>query len=262
MGSERKMSRGIGRREGDVWRRSQYGSSDIPDPDPLSGYRTHSYDAANGGIIARDAPVSTWPDYGSNPVVQATGGNQPTQDSTDSDFGTAGQSVIFDGTDDYVVSASSIESLAACTWAVVFRTGATGALRSIFSVGTALGAGAMDFRITAGSNLIWVSWDNGVAQSGKFFAGAANTVYKVIAVWVPTIGSYAWTLYNNGVATGTDNGSTVVTPANQTGVMRIGQNSALAQPWNGKVRLINRYNIAANASQVAALNTYLTALIA
>jgi hypothetical protein len=253
--------RGFGRRLPDCARRG--GDFTSTDPDPLAAFRTHSYDAANGGIVTRDGSVSTWPDRSSLiPVDQATGGNQPTQDSTDSDFGAAGQSVIFDGTDDYVVSGSSIESLAACTWAVVFRTGATGVLRSIFSVGTALGAGAMDFRITAGSNLIWVSWDAGGAQSGKFFAGAANTVYKIIAVWVPTIGSYAWTLYNNGVATGTDNGSTVVTPANQTGVMRIGQNSALAQPWNGKVRLINRYNIAADASQVAALNAYLTALIA
>lgn len=257
------MSRPGAARRQDANRRALTYASRPSDPDPLALFRTHSYDAANGAIVTRDGAVSSWPDRaGTVPVAQATGGNQPLQDSTDSDFGAQGQSVIFDGTDDYVVSSASVESLAACTWAIVFRTGAIGALRSVFTVGTALAAGGMDCRVTAGSNFIWVSWDGGGAQSGKFFAVSANTVYKVIAVWVPTIGSYAWTLYNNGVLTGTDNGSTVVTPANQTGVMRIGQNSALAQPWNGKVRLINRYNIAADAAQVAALNTYLTALIA
>jgi hypothetical protein len=233
------------------------------DPDPFASRVIDGWDAINGAIVTRDGAVETWPDSyaGALTLLQATSGNRPTHDSTDADFGPRGQSVAFDGTDDYVASAGSASSVATCTWGLIFRTGAIGTLRTIVSMGTNALSGGMDIRVTAGGNLICVSWDGVNAQSGKFFAVAANTVYRLIAVWNPVVGTYAWTLYNAGVATGTDNGAVVNTPSNQTGIMRIGQNSTLAQPSNHKVRLVKRYLGTLTAGEAATLDAYYASLL-
>jgi hypothetical protein len=233
------------------------------DAHPFASIMQHAWRAKNADILTRDGSASLWPDsHGALSASQGTAGNRPIHDSTDSAFGaTTGESVAFDGTDDYMDTSSSAAALSTCAFGVVFRTGATGAARTVFSMGTAPLSGGMELRYTAGSNLLWVSWDAVNAQSGKFFGISANTVYRVIANWDPVVGSYAWSLWNAGVSTGTDNGSVVNTPSNQTGIVRLGQNTALTQPFNGRTYLIERFTRTLTAPEVATLDAYYAGLL-
>jgi hypothetical protein len=236
---------------------------DPTDPHPFYARLDHAYRATDSGILVRDGSVNTWPDpYSGLVLSQGTPGNQPVHDSTDSVFGaTTGQSVAHDGTDDYVLSAGNATSRTARCFGAVFRTGALGVARTLFSLGPFATSGGMEARITAAGNFLWVSWDGVNAQSGKFFGLSANTVYRVIASWDPVVGTYAWTLYNSGAATGTDNGSTVNTPSAQVGVMRIGVNASLAQPFNGKVYLVEVFNQTFSAGEAATLDAYYASLL-
>lgn len=228
------------------------------DPHPFASRLDHAWRARDSGIVTRGGAVQTWPDpYNGLTVSQGTSGNRPTHSTSDADFGaTRGQSVTPDGTDDYLVSSGNVVSRSSCAYGVIFKAGATGALRTIFSSGVNMGAGGVDIRITASGNLIFICWDAAGQQSGLFSSVTAGNVYRAFANWNPVVGTYGWTMWLNAVSTGTVNGQTILTPTNQTGVARLFANSAPGQFFNGKGERVEKFNGNFTAPEIAILDAY------
>lgn len=174
------MSRGIGRREGDVWRRSSYGSGGVPYMGPnqesllydwtptLDNVTFNGSDAVS--ILCRD---SLYRSVAGAEYTQATAAKQALWNAVDADLG--GQPTLeFAGAEQYTTT-NAIVLPTQCTLVVVCKDENAGAFAVIFD--------ESPFYSSANGGCIWYS-------SANLFTGVHYTSQTIKAIGIPASGKF------------------------------------------------------------------------
>ena len=236
----------------------------IPDtiPDLFAWYR------GDYGITLNGSNVSAWADQApatAQDCSTAAAGNQPPYVVADANYN--GHSYIgpFDGTADYFTagSASDWEFLhtgAGMTVALVFRTGALGAIRRLFDNinGTSTALGITCLYTSASPAALSVVIGNGAATVVSASTAAsltATTTYRLIFRHA-TANTPDWDLSLNGVTTTGNNAAAPGTGA-AAATLNIGRRTGAIQWFDGSFAEMAIYNRSISDAEKTTLNNYL-----
>lgn len=236
----------------------------VPDtiPDLFAWYR------GDYGITLNGSNVSAWADQATASVQDATQGtaaNQPPYVVTDANYN--GNSYVgpLDGTADYLTAGAAadwefLHTGAGMTVAIVFRTGALGAIRRLFDNinGTSTALGITCLYTSASPAALSVVIGNGAAAVVSASTAAsitADTTYRLIFRHA-TANTPDWDLSLNGVTT-TGNNLAAPGAGAAAATINIGRRTGGVQYFNGSFAEIAVYNRAISDAEKTTLNDYL-----
>lgn len=193
---------------------------------------------------------TAWTDLGKNQSNNGVLTNSPTFDSSNNG------SIIFDGTNDYVVSSAAYSLPAQVTYNFWVKHSAIASEQTLYSDGGQGGAPSgyvWIYRAISGSSGIFFQYSNGSVAAATSTTGmytGFNGVWLNVGLTVDYTGAVInW--YKNGVLLSGPNSlaGTPQTPVSRTKFIGA-YNAGLTNPFNGNISIVQIYNRILSASEM------------